>query len=458
MSIRKRINLLVIILTLPAVCSHIHGYSRTSKTNSKGMQITAVQADSFRYVQAELIFDLKNGAINSAIPMIVMENLFNRKLPAQGSSLLNQLTRLGNNIKITYRQNHIRLSLKFLHSNFNSFLMFMKELYTYKQFKPERFASSKKKFWELYFARQNWLDNLAEQVAYNHFFEGDIIGRQPVSMFDAENANFYQLLSFFHETIKPSCTRIYIKSKMNPHIVYGHIENSMRNIKERFKRKIRQKRISVKSGSKLFVINSSRVRTPVVYTFKTVPPVISRKHLPEVLINTIDFGIPSGRVYRAALNGGVGNISISTAINNHRYFSVVRNSILRLQPSELSYVINLIHNISKNSSSRVKPGREEFLRALKISLGKERVKTAEYGNDLEREINILRFRSDVPVNVQTAPQTDSLHRISYTTLSRALEKKSANKPGEIYIVAGNGEVILRYLKKYNPTVINFPGS
>lgn len=457
MFMKRRINLFALVIAASLTCGYqLEAYSRTSKTNSKGMQITAIQDSSFRYFQAEIILDQRNSAINSVIPIIAIENLFNRRLPSQGSPLLNSLSKLGNNCSFSFHPDHIRISLRFLPSQLTVFLDFLKDLYTYKHFKPDRFLKSKKDFWTTYYSRSNWLDHYARQVAYNHLFRENILGRASVSEFDAENVNFYQLLSYYHETFRPSRTRVYIKGNVNPHIVCGHVENTLRNIKDKPERAFRQRRPRISSGRQILIINSDRLRSPSVYVYRVIPPAISRKHLPELIINTVDFGIPSGRVYRGALNGGVRTIGIQSSVSNYRYFSVLNNKITKLQPGEIGYFLNLTLNISRHSS-RVNPGREEFLRALKVYLGKISVKTAEYDNDLEREINVLRFRSDIPSTLLAPVKTDDLNRISYSTLSKILSEDKQTNP-VVYIIAGRAAEILRHLKKYNPTIIEAPGS
>ncbi len=417
----------------------------------KGLKLKIFKNTNMQFIHAQLIIYYREDFGNPAVPYLTWQNLFNRDVIKWDSPLLSTLKKLGNDFEVEHRPDFLVIKINFLPENMSLFMRFLKTLYNFRSFlisgsapgttyserKKQQliqasFEDSVKNFWKYYSKNKDWEKTIAFQIAYNHFFPGSIMGRTFITPQRLKNLTLDHIRSFYRSTYKmPNSTLIMKGNIPRPVIVYGTIEKNFSSIKKHLHLPEVKQKLLINPEKKVIILNVNENNSPVIFWFEAVSTYNNRNLVPSLVLNNILFLHPTGRLYLTARNLNINPIMLNTEIINHNTVSMICN-IIHLRYRDIEPFIMMAEREKKKLRvMRVK--RREYLNTLTNLIGRLKVKTQDFEND----VNIEKMK--IPYNTQQVTQA-GLNQI-------------ADKPDNLVIViVGNAHLILQYLTILRPQV------
>jgi hypothetical protein len=373
--------------------------------SSKGLRLKILQSNHISFIHAQLVIYYRKKIENPAIPYLTLLNIFERRLRGDDTALLNILKKLGDDFTVEHRPDFLLFKINFLSSNDNilTFIKFLKALYSYKPFEDlnspttsyaankekqnteERFKDSIANYWHYFFARKEWKNLAAYQIAYHHFFPSAIMGQTLITPRGLKSVTLDTLRSFYLDTYQFSNSLLVIKGNIeNPGLILGHIERTFSSFKRQLPQNPPEEKLTINEQKKIIVFNTGNDESPTMYWFEAVSTQEGGNPIPALVLNNILFTYPTGRLYINARYSGINISRMETQMINHQGMTVICNPI-RLRYGDLEKFIFLVdREIKKIRIKRVE--KKEFLNALSNILGRLRVNTQDFENDVNLEI------------------------------------------------------------------------
>lgn len=421
-----------------------------SYTISRGMEIHILKNDDIPFIHAELVIHYRDTSPNPAVPYLTFTNIFDKDLKNSDTSLLNVLKRLGNDFKVEHRPDFILLKVNFLPNRINLFIRLLKNIYNYRplleiDINPATYIQRKRKintrgrfqdsvnnYWKYYFKKPGWKKMLAYQVAYHYMFPGNILGKTLITPSGLNAVRIEHLNNFYKRAYRLQHSQLFLKGKIDkPAVVYGSIERAFTTRKLKLK-PFEPEKIKAANQKTIVVFNTRTHELPVVFWFEPVDTSKNRNLVPVMVLNSLLFGYPAGRIFISATRFmNMSGLRMTTEMVSHKGISVICNTI-RVRYRDLEQFVLLAEREQKKLDIKG-VGRREFLDTVSYISGRLKVDTKNIANDIE--LNIV----DLPA-VSPPPSFASLG------------KDSNGRLRPVIVIVGDIQVISRYLGTLKPRV------
>jgi hypothetical protein len=452
--IRRSLAALLILLCLPLFIGAKKNLFEF--TSSKGLKIKILKDDNLLFSHGELIIFYRDKTVNPAVPVLILENMFNRDMNKTDTDLLGILRRLGNDYEIVNRGDYLKLKINFLSDKIHLFAQLLKEIYNYKSFTLDKFKDSVDNYWNYSLKSREWQQKVAFQIAYRELFPQHLLGNTLVSSDPLKDVKFAQILVFYNDIYTPENSLLFVKGDVDPFLLFGNIQKTFRTYKKRTRESFQEEPLTVAGRQKVIIFDTDTPEPPKIYWFESIPPLNGEAHLRYRIINNILFGFPTGILFRTAGYFGMRNIRIETELIHHRDVSIICNTVSRLSYQNIEKFILLAE--SEKKKLRIKTiDRKEYLNARNYFYGKFKVETDQFDYDLRQEIQETILAAN---NGNSKPSAhnirEMLTRISLNSLNQMIVNPKAgqdegrNLRGSIIIIAGNEKSLRRHLNILKP--------
>lgn len=451
--IRQGSIILLIFSFFVIIPANISGLT-LEQTTSKGLRMNLIKDSSLRFVHAEIVIyysEIKN----PAVPYLTLMNIFDPQISNPQSGLLNILFKMGNDIEIDYKLDHLIIKINFLPADINQFVNFLKGLYRYKGFSLKKFNYSINNFWDLFTKEDEWKRVIAAQIAFSKLFSYDHPGQFLVPGKALRKLNLSHIRSFHKNNYILPNSYLTVQGDINPYVLFGLIEKAFRNFKNLKADYVKFRYEQFKADRKVIIVDNGSNGNPYIYWIDPLPPSDNIDHHHSRIINNILFGYPLGRISRSASSSGIKNFNISWIIHHHRNISVVCKKI-RVGYRDIEKFIFIADNIiRKLGVGRI--SRKEYLDSYNFVFQKEKINSDNY--EVKAGIKIAESFSGKLKNENRSKMKSDLKDLNYTNFSKTLSDPSGsynanrNKKKGIIVIFGNPSLIKKYLKNIKPEVI-----
>jgi len=452
-SLRPRSIIILIFILAIIFPANIPGQA-LEQTTSKGLRTNLIKDPSLMFIHAEIVIYYSEIS-DPAVPYLTLMNIFDAQINNPQSGLLNILFKMGNDVEIDYKLDHLIIKINFLPADVNQFVNFLKSLYNYRGFSLKKFNYSIKNFWDLFTKKNEWKRIIAAQIAFNRLFNQDHPEQFLLPGKKLGRLNLSHIRSFHKKNYTLPNSYLTVQGDINPYVLFGLIEKAFRNFKN-LKASYSQFRYDhYKSDRKVIIVDDGSNGNPIIYWIDPLPPSDNIDHHHNRIINNILFGYPLGRISRSASSSGIKNFNISWVIHHHRNISVVCKKI-RVGYRDIEKFIMIADNaISKLGVGRI--SRKEYLDSYNYVFQKERIDSDNY--EMKAGEKIARSFSGKKVKESKTGQKNPLKELSYEDFSRILSDPSGsynvnrNKKKGIIIIFGNPSLVKKYLRNIKPEII-----
>jgi hypothetical protein len=454
----RNINILLLVF-----CILWNGLILKAKSNvfgfvsSKGLKIKIIKDTTIPFIHAEVLIFYRDKSDRPAISYLVKENMFSKDLNRSNPNLLSVLRRLGNDYQIEHRPDYLKIGVNFLLTRFSVFTQFLKELYSYKAFGLKKYNDSIFNFKKYFFKNRDAGKKVAQLLAYNRLFSAHLLGNTIIDVDTILKINLAQIRSFYRKTYKPENSFLFIKGNVNPHITFGLVEKALKSFKKQKNLVFYSEKLNINRVKKIYILDVKNTDAPTVYWFHVIPPLRDDNHLPSVILNNILFGYPIGNLFKNAGYYGIRNIKkMESEVIHHAETSVICNTV-KLNYNNIEKFILLYEQESRKLRLK-KINRNEYLNTLNYFLGKAKVDSGHFGNDIYFEINKSVYSVDRD-SFEVSPkifQKVTLSRLNQFLARTDLFKFQRNrKTAEIIVIVGNPRLILKYFRVLKPEIIRY---
>jgi len=425
--------------------------------SSKGLKIKIIKDISLPFIHAEILIFYRDKSDRPAISYLVKENMFNKDINKSNPNLLSALRRLGNDFHIEHRPDFLKIRVNFLITRFSVFAQFLKELYSYKAFSLKRYNDSIFNFKKHFLKSKEVEKKIAKLLAYNNLFPGHLLGNTIVDVDTLIKINLAQIRSFYRKTYKPENSFLFIKGNLNPHITFGLVEKALKSFRKSKNIIFYTEKLTINRDRKIYILDVKSTDFPTVYWFHVIPPLRDKDHLPLVILNNILFGYPIGNLFKSAGYSGIRYIKkMESEVLNHAETSVICNTV-KLNYYDIEKFILLYEQETRKLRVR-KISRNEYLNALNYFLGKSKVDSGHFENNVRSEIKKSVYNVDKDF-FEVSPkifQKVTLTRLNQFLASTDMVKLKRNKMvAKVIVIVGNPRLILKNFKVLRPEIIRY---
>jgi len=448
---------LLLILMVGRVFPQLSKEARFPFKSSRGLEIMILKSDHIPFIHAQLLIYYKEKIKNPAISYLTLLNIFDNAVDKSGTSVLNILRKLGNDFEVEQRPDFLLFKINFLPDKRSQFIKFLKELYHYKPFlqtdsgsgtysqrkrqinTSERFKDSIANYWKYFFKKKQWKKKIAYQLAYRHLFSPNLLGNTLITPDSLKNVDLDHLRAFYRRTYKLSNSRLIIKGNIeNPALLFGSIERAFSSFKKQEPRKYAGEKLIINHQKKVIVFNTNRIDPPILFWFDPVSTLNNRAPVPSMLLNSVLFGYPTGRLFLNARYFNINNLRLNSEMTNHKGVSVICNTI-RLRYKDIENFI-LLADREKKKLRMKRVDRKEYLDNLTHIYGSMKVNSQNFENNVNLEIFDPLYRSPNP--------KDS--NVTLAGLNQVIDNSNRNQG--IIVIVGNAKIISRNLTILKPQV------
>lgn len=445
--------IILIFFTAISLCTNISGQA-LEQTTSKGLRVNLIKDPSLMFIHAEIVIyysEIKD----PAVPYLTLMNIFDDQIKDPRAGLLNTLFKMGNDVKIDYRIDHLIIKINFLPSDINHFVNFLKGLFNYKGFSLKGFNYSTKNFWRLFTKKGDWKRTIAAQIAFSKLFNEDHPGEFLVPGKNLQRLNLSHVRSFYKKNYTLPNSYLTIQGDIRPYVLFGLIEKGFRHFKNLKANYDKFRYDRYKSNRKVIIVDNGSNGTPYIYWIDPLPPSDNIDHHHGRIINNILFGYPLGRISRSASSSGIKNFNITGITHHHRNIAILCKKI-RIGYRDIEKFIFIADNIiRKLGVGRI--GRKEYLDSYNFIFRKGEIDSDNYEVKAEKKIAVS-FGGDNKLKNGTG-RNSVLKDLSYANFNKLLSDPSGsynvnrNKKKGIIIIFGKASLIKRYLRNIKPEVI-----
>ena len=437
---------LVFLLLISAFVHPLQVNQNTFTATTKGFEIKLLQNAGMNFVHAELFIYYKDKKINPAIRYMTLLNIFDEDVNQSGSSTLNILKKLGNDYEITHRPDYLLFEINFLEDKLNTFMQFLKSIYSYKAFTLKKLDYIVSHYWDLFLKEQDWKKTAAFQVAYRKLFPGHPLGNSLIVPRLIKSINLAQIRSYYSSTYTLANSTLILKGSIKEAMAVGTFNRQFKSFKKQEREKHdTDEKLDINSGREIIIYHIDNNGLPEIFWFETIPPLIHKNHIPARVLNDMLFGQPIGRVSRAKVNNGIRYLKIDTEVFNHRQVSVICNTI-RLNFNDIEKFI-LSVDIEKRKLKKI--NRREYLDAKNYFSGQLKVNTRKFENQVKIERDFSFFNPQI--NRQAASFIKASQQITYENLTAL----GPSLNGGTIVIVGNAGLITRNLTVLKPRIIRY---
>lgn len=423
---------------------------------SNGLIVSMTPRPGWSFVLAELIIPIHDAEMNPLIPRLTGENIFDRTLLDNDTSLTNGLLRLGGDYQIDYRPDEIRLSINFPSDQIRDFASLLQDLFTYKSFSLKRFDFSRLTFFDRFRSEPDWVFQLARAFAYARFFPNHPSARGPVQSNHLEKMNLSYIRSFYSRIFKPERSLLVMNGDLNPHTTYGLIEMTLNELRKTetsfpsrttsFPKPEENRRIICLEAEQFDQLNA--------FVFSVIPPVHELEHFQERILHTHLFSIPHGRLF--ALTGATPRlrpIDFTTQLYHHSNLSLITTEFRFTQ--HLGRLLDMLMNERRRILQRPFDERE-YLVASNILLGRMKVETARFDVFTAQSLHPIVSNRPVPFLENPA---QLLRTNNYIKTVQFLGKKTGRQSPfptyspELIIITGSPAIIEQFKRTLSPILL-----
>ncbi len=425
-------------------------------TSSTGLRVKIIHNPNMQFIHAQLVIYYKDTVENPAIPYLTSMNIFNPQIDKGESDLLNTMKKMGNDFTIENRPDFLYIKMNFIPEQFELFYRFIKNIFhnrliseslpgleTYSGRKQarslaERFNDSISNFWKYFFSQNDWKQQIAFQIAYEHFFAPSLLGRTFITPSHLKNITLKQVLAFYRETYNPNNALLIIKGNFpNRGVLFGFLELKLKSFKKKSPYIQAEKELPppINNQMKVVIYNVQDTESPIIYWFEAISTFNNRNPIPSLVLNNIFFAYPTGRLFMNARESNINQLRIETQMVSHVDASIICNTI-RVNYRDLTPFFQLVEREKKRLQiSRI--DRPEFANTVSFIYGRLKVNTQNYDNDANQEI----------INTSY-----SLPPITLAGFNQAIDAT----PNSMVVIVGNSKLILKWLDKKIPIqVVDF---
>lgn len=456
---KKQFKIIPFLVLIIGLCSL---YLKPQKNvfsfvSSKGLKIKIIKDTSIPFIHAEVLIFYQDKTDRPAISYLVKENMFNKDINTSNPNLLSALRRLGNDFQIEHRPDYLKIRLNFLLTRFTVFTQFLKELFSYKAFGLKKYNDSIFNFKKYYFKKKDADKRTAQMLAYNRLFPGQLLGNTIIDINTLLKINLSQIRSFYRKTYKPQNSFLFIKGNLNPHITFGLVEKALKSFKKSKDIIFYTEKLTINRARKIYLLDVKNIDSPTIYWFHAIPPLRDRNHLPYIILNNILFGYPIGNVFKNAGYYGIRTIKkMESEVLNHAETSVICNTVKLNYGNVEKFILLYEQEIRKLRLRKI--NRNEYLNTLNYFLGKAKVDTGHFENDITSEISrsiysVDRESFEVSPKIFQRVSIDRLNRfLSSTEMSKFYRNKMT---AEVIVIIGNPKLILRNFRVLKPEIVKY---
>jgi len=421
---------------------------------STGLIVSMTPRSGWSFIQAELIIPMQDAEQNPVISRLTGENLFDRSLLDNDTSLTNNLIRLGADCHVDYRPDEIRLSVNFPSDQIRDFASLLQDIFSYKSFSLKRFDYSRLNFFHRFTSEPNWIFQIARALAYNQFFPGHTSAKGPIQTQHLEQLNLSYIRSFYSRIFKPERSILILNGDLNPHTTYGLIEmtlNSLRKPETSYPPRITPFP-HPKENKRIICLEAEQFNQLNAFLFNVIPPVHELEHFQERILHTHLFAIPHGRLF--ALTGAlkIRPINFYTQIYHHSNLSMMSTEFTYTQ--QLGKILDLMINERRRILQRPFDERE-YLVASNILLGQMKVNTASFDMSIDQRLHPIVSNKPVPFleNPGQLLRTNNFTRtIQYLGRKSTRQTTYPTYSPELIIITGNAAILNRFKETLNPSL------
>ncbi len=422
---------------------------------SSGLIVSMSPRPGWSFIQAELIIPIHDSDRNPALPRLTGDNLFDRKLPDNDTSLTTNFLRLGSDFRIDYRPDAIRLSINFPADQIRDFAYLLQDLFTYKSFSLKRYDFSRKNFFSRLRSEPDWVYQTTRSAAYALLFPDHSCARVPVQSDHLKNLNLFYVRSFFSRVFKPERCLLLLNGDLNPHTTYGMIEMTLKELRKSDQAPT-PRAVPYPAPlprSRIVCLESPYFEQLDATLFTVIPPVHDLEHFQERILYNHLFAMHHGRIFNLTGNLRIRPVEFQTRICHHSNLSVISTNITYTQ--HLGRILDILAGERRRILQKPFDERE-YLVASNILLGQLKVETAGYGAAIEQRLHPILASKPVPY----LENPEQLLRINnYTRTVQYLGKKPL-RPQEIptytpelIIVTGSHELLNRFKLTLSPMLL-----
>ncbi|MBN1196341.1 MAG: insulinase family protein [Candidatus Aminicenantes bacterium] len=425
-------------------------------TSSKGLGLQVIPQPQSRLCVAELVVLTPYKGTYPGISQITYENLFNPLLADGHNSLLTALNRLGGDFNVINGGDHARIQVTFLPDKLGAFIQFIEKLFTFNDFSQNRFKSSTLYFGTRMRRTQDWEAQVVHQLAYRHLFPDHPLGFSLVSRDALTRSRLAHVVTYFRRNFRLSHATLIVKGDIKPYVTFGLVEKAFNNYRRDETPLSVEDPRNFPSGD-VILFHTGKNSPMTMFWFKVIPPVNSDAHMATLVTEKILFGMPLGVVFQRAALSGLGNIRIETDIQDHCHFSVISNTISRLQAENISRFFMLARS-ERRKLALQNVDRKQFLYAVNYLYSRFKVNSAAFANDLR--LKTLEKLCDVDIrhskvdrnNFQHIFQQVSLEQINRLLRNQARERRDDSQSlvlGDVIVITGDADQIAPHLKMFS---------
>lgn len=445
--------IILIFFIAITLCTNISGQG-LEQTTSKGLRVNLLKDPSLMFIHAEIVIyysEIKD----PAVPYLTLLNIFDNQIKNPQAGLLNTLFKIGNDVKIDYRIDHLIIKLNFLPTDINQFVSFLKGLYSYKGFSLKGFNYSTKNFWKLFTKKDEWKKIIAAQIAFSKLFNEDHPGKFLVPGKNLQRLNLSHVRSFYKNNFTLPNSYLTVQGVIRPYVLFGLIEKEFRHFKNLKANYDKFRYDRYKSDRKVIIVDDGTNGTPYMYWIDPLPPSDNIDYHHARIINNILFGYPLGRISRSASSSGIKNFNITGNIHHHRNIAILCKRI-RIGYRDIEKFIFIADNIIKKLGvARIR--RKEYLDSYNFVFRKGEIDSDNYEVKAEKKISGS-FAGNNKLKKEKG-ENNLLKDLSYANFNKILSNPSGNynvnrnKKKGIIVIFGNASLIKRYLRNIKPEVI-----
>jgi predicted Zn-dependent peptidase len=297
----------------------------------------------------------------------------------------------------------------------------------------------------------------ARMLAYNRLFSGQLLGNTIIDIDTLRKINLSQVRSFYRKTYKPQNSFLFIKGNVNPHITFGLVEKALKSFKKSKNIIFYTEKLTINRARKIYILDVENIDSPTVYWFHAVPPLRDKNHLPFIILNNILFGYPIGNVFKNAGFYGIRNIKkMESEILNHAETSVICNTVKLNYGNVEKFILLYEQEVRKLRLRKI--NRSEYLNTLNYFLGKAKVDTRRFENDIHFEIHKSIYSVDRKT-FEVSPtifQKVTLNRLNHFLSNTEMFKFHRDRmTAEVIVVVGNPKLLLRNFRVLKPEIIRY---
>ncbi len=451
---KRNQRILIALMVLIAACA----VQAQEFTTSKGMKIKFLKQDDLGFIHAQIVVYYHFGFNNPALPSLTATNIFSRDYNPSGSPVLNTLRSLGNDFEIQNRPDSLLIKINFLPGKVQLFTQFLKNLFRYKPFYQtysgqsynytnleqtiqKNLVESKRQYWQDLKKEKHWKKKVAMQIAYSRLFPNHSLGRILVTPDTLNRATLPSIRSFYRRNYTPQNTKVILKGNLHPGQTRGLFELEFKSFKKPDK-PLPQIDIPVPTNKReIIILHIDSIDSPLIFWINTIPPVSSKHHLETLLLNDFIYSYPLGTLPRQAYRNGIRLAALASDQHNHLGASIICNTI-GVKFNEIEKVI-IVADSELRKLENKGITRREILNISSYFLGKCKVKTEHFDNDVETKIGTFNFQTGYNSSQQLP---NLLQQVSTTSIRRVIGIPQQS----IIVIVGNSKLVsdqINILKK-----------